>query len=167
MLINDYINSFDTIFTGDYKVLFEKEVDRLIELHFEVKDRKRAVEFLTDRYIEETGKRPLGSQLERLASHLLYESLEGDTRRDKMTIEEYPITTDQQIKRRRLSRGETPTDMQALNKVASDGKEYGKPTRRYRRPYENWHMEKQAHEKARATNAQYRQDTNNGSVVTV
>jgi hypothetical protein len=162
----EYVESFTTVFTGSYKVAFEKEVARLIGLHLEIEDRKCAVEFLCDTYITETGNRPVGSQLDALASHLLYEALEGDARPDKITLEDYPVVTATMTKRRLLNRGESATDEAAFNVISSDRKVHGAPTKRSRRQYENDHVEKQAQEKARLLNAEYKRATSPSAIVT-
>lgn len=162
--ILDYISTFTTIFVGDSKALFEQEVDRLIELHFSIEDRKLAVGFLTERYYEDTGKTPNSYQLDRLATHLLYECLEGDSRRDKITLEEYPILTTTQEKRRRQSRGETPVDFNVVSYIGSDGANHYKPTRRPRRPYEHDYVEKQAQKNVKEANKTYKDATTAGKV---
>ena len=166
MDLSTYCTEFNTIFVGDYKELFTQEVDKLIKIHFELEDRKLAIEFLTERYISDTGKRPVCAELERLATHMLYESLEGDTRRDKMTLEEYPIITPAQVKRRKINRGETSADFSSNNFIGSDGKQHGKPVKRYRRRYENEYVDKLAHDKARQENTQYKVDTSPSSITT-
>lgn len=153
---SEYVDQFITVFTGDYKSAFEKEVTKLIELHFELQDRKQAVEFLCETYVTETGKRPVGSQLDALASHLLYEALEGDARTDKMKLEEYPVVTAAQTKRRLLSRGESATDDAAFGTISNDGRKHGLGTKRTRRQYEHDQVEKQAQDKAKRLNADYK-----------
>jgi hypothetical protein len=166
MDINEYLQSFTTIFTADYKAAFEREVQRLISLHLEVEDRKKAVEFLCDTYINETGKRPVPKQLDELASHLLFEALEGDERPDKMTLEDYPVVTAAQKKRRIINRGENVTDGAAFTSIGNDGKRYGAPTKRPRRRYENDYVEKQAQEKAKRLNVDYKRASSPSKIST-
>lgn len=170
MIINDaagYIRTFKTTFTGDYKELFEKEVTRLIEIHLDdIRQRIEAVAFLVESYILDTGDRPDAEQLDRLASHLLYEDLEGDTHPDKVTNTEYPIFTQAQLSRREKSRGEYPVDINKLVARGSDGKDYTPTSMRKRRKGELMAMERESFKRNRARKAQYKKDTSPGSVIT-
>lgn len=115
------------LFTGDYKVQFSEEVTALIEKHIDDIDaRKYAVWQLIEAYIDQTGQRPVPSELDRLSSHLLYESLEGDPRPDKITEEDYPILTVAQFNRRYNKEARS----EALNTIGTDGVNHRPPTRR-------------------------------------
>jgi hypothetical protein len=164
MIIKDletYVANFKTIFVGDYTGAFEKEVTKLIDIHLEdVEQRKAAVAFLCEDYINTVGKVPENEQLDRLASHLLWEHLEGDTRPDKVTLTDYPILTPAQSVRRMKARGEFFTDfVDTASTIGSDGKNHRTPTRRTRRGYENYNVDKQAQERNKKMKAQYKRDT--------
>ncbi|KQL18842.1 hypothetical protein [Cytobacillus solani] len=101
-----------------------------------------AIERLTDRYITATGKRPDPSQLDRLATLCLYEEVTDD-RPDKMTLEEYPIMSDEQYARRtegkhvrrhgkdgKLLPNKTEIPLNAAFDYGTDGKNYRTPKRR-------------------------------------
>lgn len=163
----EYKEQFKTVFTGDFKGLFAEEVKRLVGLMLPIPDRMEAVEFLTERFFEDVGRMPTDitvtdsknmrvNALDYLSSHILYESLEGDKRPDKITLEEFPVVTESQTKRRRIKRGEISVDVaKACTSIGSDGRDYREPTRRMRKPYENDKVEQQAAEKARKNNVVY------------
>lgn len=168
--IEEYKINFTTIFVGDFKSAFIEEVTKLIALMLPIEDRKQAVEFLIDRYIIDTGKRPddirmrvgkkTESALDVLASHLLYEALEGDTRPDKMTIEDVPVMTENQHKKRVMKRGEITVDVTAACRtIGSDNKNYRKPTRRILKPYEIDMVNKRKDERLKETDPKYRELT--------
>jgi hypothetical protein len=62
--------------------------------------RAQAIEQRIDEYVCATGERPDSGELERLSNAILYEEL-SDKRRNKMSIEEYPFMSDQQLERRK------------------------------------------------------------------
>lgn len=168
--VEEYKINFTTIFVGDFKSAFIEEVTKLIALMLPIEDRKQAVEFLIDRYIIDTGKRPddirmrvgkkTESALDVLASHLLYEALEGDTRPDKMSIEDIPVMTENQHKKRVMKRGEITVDVNAACRtIGSDNKNYRKPTRRTLKPYEIDMVNKRKDERLKETDPKYRELT--------
>lgn len=120
-------------FTEDYKAAFEQAVSNLIENRIvDIEERKKAVEDLIEEYIADTGERPDPYQLDRLASLLLYEYLEGDRSKDKILNSEYPILTEDQFKRRyRRELGEG-----SLKTIATDLKDYRPVTGRTLSVYE-------------------------------
>ncbi|WP_431819236.1 hypothetical protein LWL40_27720 (plasmid) [Bacillus thuringiensis] len=169
--INEYKSHLDTvIFTS--KGGFIVETSRLVALMLPIEDRKQAVEVLTEKYFEEMGEMPTKIKmqdrrgrhieaLDLLADHLLYEALEGDNRADKITLEERPVLTPNQVRRRIQERGEISVDFTAaLKSQASDGKNYRRPNRRVRSSYENHKVEEQALEKAKENNESYRDAVN-------
>ncbi|MFB5568648.1 hypothetical protein ACE41F_26805 [Bacillus cereus] len=169
--LKEYKEQFNTVFTGDFKRLFAEEAKKLVGLMLPVYDRMEAIEFLTERFFEDVGRMPTDitvsdssnkkiNALDYLSSHILYESLEGDTRADKITLEEFPVVTESQTKRRRRERGEISVDVsKACVSIGSDGRNYREPTRRVRKPYEHDKVEKQAADKMRETDAQYKAAT--------
>jgi hypothetical protein len=117
----------EIVFTGDHKKEFVEQVDKLIDEHIEDRAvRVRKIDDLIESYVEQTGKRPVSAQLERLGSYILFEELEGDTRPDKMTLESEPIMTEAQTKRR--YKGEVSDEAFAF--IGNDGKNHREPTRR-------------------------------------
>jgi hypothetical protein len=115
------------VFTGDYKAKLIKEVDKLVgDRITDREERMQAIDELLECYVSQTGERPDGYQLDRLGSLILYEDLEGDTRPDKMTIEEAPIMTGSQIGRRH--RDEVSDTAFAF--IGNDGTNHREPTRR-------------------------------------
>jgi hypothetical protein len=166
-----YKEQFITVFTGDYKKLFAEETEKLVKLMLPLPERMEAVEFLTERFFEDVGRMPTDvyatdsnnkriNALDLLSSHILYESLEGDARPDKITLEEFPVVTESQTKRRRIKRGEISVDVtKACASIANDGRNYREPTRRVRKPYENDKVEQLAAEKMREADATYKAAT--------
>lgn len=131
-------------FEGNYKRVIE-EYTSLLEgsVHWDSRAfRIYVVEQMTDAYIEQTGLRPDGKILERLADLLLHEEL-SDSRPDKMTIEEYPIMSERQyakrttgLTRRRNKAGvvtyEVP--LEYGQNIATDGVDYTPHTRTFYSP---------------------------------
>lgn len=113
--------------TANYKQLFEQEVEKLSYNRIPDRaERMRLIDELIEEYIEDTGERPDGRQLERLASAILYEDLQGDTRPDKVTLEERPILTFSQIKRRHGAEASG----EVLEIIGSDGRNHARIKRR-------------------------------------
>ena len=125
----------------DYKAILNDIIDEMkadvaiIPLTF----RLALIESITDAYIEQTGERPDGTALYRLGDIALYESLEGDTRRNKARADEYPVLSEQQKERRThglhvaadssgLTQREVP--LEAAFYRASDGGDYLPPVRK-------------------------------------
>ncbi|ABY46782.1 hypothetical protein [Bacillus mycoides] len=169
--INEYKSYLDkVVFTS--KGGFITETSKLVSLMLPLEDRIQAVEALTEAYFAHRGEMPTKIKmqdrrgrfveaLDLLADHLMYEFLEGDARPDKITLEERPVLTPNQIKRRVQDRGEISVDFNAaLKSQASDGKNYRRPNRRVRSPYENHKVEEQALEKAKENNEAYRDAIN-------
>lgn len=83
---------------NDYDVSFRKAIKLL---HREERiTRLKETEIMCEKYYQDNGERPADYMLESLADVLLHEEL-TDTRVDKMTIEEYPILSESQIRRRK------------------------------------------------------------------
>lgn len=85
---------------------------------------------------------PPSNALERLSDLILYEEL-SDTRRNKMTAEEYPIMSERMEKTRKT--GEASDKM--AEEYDSTGTNRGVPKRRTRSPYDNLFTDR--HAKAR------------------
>ena len=89
----------------NYNEVFEDLVTKLTRvLNYDgtppnAKQRLRMVEVITEAYIEQTGERPQGIQLFRLANFLLLDEL-TDSHPDKVTRTEYPIMNKRQLKLR-------------------------------------------------------------------
>lgn len=94
--------------------------------------RFKAIEALTDEYVKATGKRPEPTQLDRLATLCLYEEV-TDPHPDKMTRDEYPIMSDSQ----REEREKDEVSLTWAESVGTDGRDYAKQTREYRRKLRN------------------------------
>ncbi|MED0863740.1 hypothetical protein P4388_32830 [Bacillus thuringiensis] len=92
---------------------------------------------------------PPANALERLSDLILYEEL-SDTRRNKMSAEEYPIMSERMEKTRKTG--------EASEKMAEEyditGSNYGVPKRRTRSPYDNLFTDR--HAKARNKTARRR-----------
>lgn len=145
----------------DYKTAFIAAVDDLIAEEIEDRqDRGRAIEALTDAYIDSVGERPVPEQLDRLADYLLREELTDD-HPDKMTRNEYPIMSRVQEERRR----DREYSLGLAEHYDEDGRNRTKPVRRRRTAREERHVDKAARLKNRTRNAQYRKDTSPGDVV--
>lgn len=84
---------------SDYKAAFVEEVDRLLDLEMPIEERLRAVEALTDAYMDQVHESPDSVQLSRLASFILRDEMR-DGHPDKMRREPYPVLTLRQSKRR-------------------------------------------------------------------
>lgn len=92
---------------------------------------------------------PPANALERLSDLILYEEL-SDTRRNKMSVEEYPIMSERMEKTRKTG--------EASEKMAEEyditGANYAVPKRRTRSPYDNLFTDR--HAKARNKTARRR-----------
>lgn len=132
----------EIIFRDDYKTQLAEIIEdyRDIWRSYAADARITVIDSLIDRYIEHTGERPDGRALYQLGSIIAYDYMEGDMRKNKASVEEYPILTDRQLAIRktgaRESRGvqgvvnfEVPLD-NATN-IGSDGADYSPPIRRY------------------------------------
>ncbi|SDZ51150.1 hypothetical protein SAMN05421736_11574 [Evansella caseinilytica] len=104
--------------------------------------RLKAIEGLTETYFQTSGRMPDGGALVRLTTLCLYEEI-TNPHPDKMTREEYPIMSDNQYRRKTEGRHvgrvgltgklkpltrEVPLSLAA--NIATDGREYGYPSRR-------------------------------------
>lgn len=131
------------IFTGDYKAQLDRLIgvkkESLIKLPSE--ERNQAIETLTDVYIDQTGERPGEDALYELTDIVLYNYLEGDTRRTKMQVEEYPILTEGQYEfrtqaktRERNAQGVAyrEVSLEAASYIGTDGENHTLPIRKYK-----------------------------------
>lgn len=115
------------IFQGDYKKQFEDYTKDIVNNRIEDRQqRKETIDALIEEYVKQTGERPEGRQLEKLANAIMFEELEGDTRADKMTLEAEPVMTQSQTNRRHGN--EAGGD--ALTLIGSDSRSYRRPVRR-------------------------------------
>jgi hypothetical protein len=124
-------------------------------------ERSRAVETLIDEYIASTGERPDPAELERLTNAMLHEEL-TDRHPDKVTREEYPIMSEQQLARRQNA----SAPLHAAHYEATDGRNYRVPTRRKRSTHENMFVDKVAKIRNKERKRQYAKDTRASEVVT-
>ncbi|MDQ0174399.1 hypothetical protein [Bacillus chungangensis] len=116
-------------FTDKYTEDFQRYVDELYENP--IADRQKRIETvdqLINDYVQATGKRPAGAQLDRLATLILREEL-TDMHPDKMSRAEYPLLSPSQQGRRHS--GER--SFKLAEEVATDGRDYRLPTRLNRR----------------------------------
>lgn len=74
--------------------------------HEPVEDRKKFAEDIINESLKVTGEIPSPSVLSRLGDLILYDYVEGDTRSNKMRVEEYPIMSDAQYRRRTKGDGQ-------------------------------------------------------------
>ena len=125
----------------DYKAILNDMIDAMKAdvAIIPLSDRLALIESITDAYIEQTGERPDGSALYRLGDIALYESLEGDTRTHKVSLDEYPIMTESQEERRSKGLHRSPNvsgtiarevPLEAAFYRASDGGDYLPPVRK-------------------------------------
>lgn len=93
-----------TVFTDNYKEQAHEYTTLLFALSNDgnttPSDRIERVTALTEAYLDHTGVHADSSVLERLATLILRDEID-DPRRDKMTLEEYPIMSDNQRERRK------------------------------------------------------------------
>ncbi|QHZ49922.1 hypothetical protein [Paenibacillus larvae] len=147
---------------NDYKAAFNEAVTDLI--NHKITDRSeriKAVEALTDAYIDSIGQTPDSAQLERLADYILAEEL-TDMHPDKMTREEYPFFSSWQFQRRQnkeSSFGNVAT-------VGVDGKDHRKMTRRKRRRAEDNYVDRSAKIRNKERRERYRIERKPGEVRT-
>lgn len=106
------------------------------------KQRFIEIERLIDNYIMWNGKRPDAQALDRLATLCLYEEV-TDSRPDKMTLEEYPVLSDNQYERRtegkhvkrhdnngNIMPNKTEIPLNAAYDRGMDGRDYRTPKKR-------------------------------------
>lgn len=132
-------------FSGDFKGKLHDIITDNTELMKETprEERMKAMDELIDDYVEQTGERPDGSTLERLANLVLHEEL-SDSHPDKMTREETPILSDRMQavrqegrERKKNSAGVTTTEVPIEHgqNVATDGSNYTLPVRSFTNPW--------------------------------
>jgi hypothetical protein len=114
----------------DYKAAFSEAVSALLYGTARGLDREERILLaaeLAEEYIQATGERPPITDAERLANLILLDEL-LDSHPDKVTREEYPFFSDRQLERRRS----VETSLSEAETIATDGRNYRKPTRRKR-----------------------------------
>lgn len=132
----------EIVFQGDYKTqlgdIITKYRDTLRSYSLEA--RITVVDSLIDRYIDHTGERPGGRELYQLGSIIAYDYMEGDRRKNKSAVVEYPILTDVQLGHRKTgshqrkgARGYVSYEVPLENAVniGVDGVNYTPPKRYY------------------------------------
>lgn len=130
-------------FTDNYKEQLTEFIDDYFDTLklIEFDERNALVDSLIEKYVEDTGVRPDGVALDRLAHVLAWDYMEGDTNIHKVAHEEYPILTEHQIQSRTtgLSRKKNSygvsfyeVPIENAEYVATNGKDYRLPIRRYR-----------------------------------
>lgn len=137
------INASTIIFDEDYTTHFAEIVDEARDMYIErsLDERFTFITDLTDAYIEQIGERPDRDELYKLSSIYLYDYLEGDTRQNKKSIEEYPILTLVQLHRRTTGHRSVRTNLgfayrevslESAFSIGTDGNNHALPTRYYR-----------------------------------
>ncbi|MCW2279295.1 hypothetical protein [Heliophilum fasciatum] len=81
---------------SDYKKAFEEDVNLLIKRDMPLPWRNKAVEELTEAYLEQIGQIPDSLQLHRLANYILRDELK-DRCPDKLTRTEFPFLSSGQV----------------------------------------------------------------------
>lgn len=138
---------YNETFTEIVSTAFEKveAVDSVMELdgvEYALQDRNQRmawVEAITELFVRQTGQRPPGAQLERLATFILREELK-DRSTGKHRREEYPFLSEQQMRRRQRK----SVSSAAAEGIATDGQNHRTPTRRKRMIKEMLHIDETA-----------------------
>ncbi|MCY9512128.1 hypothetical protein M5W68_16310 [Paenibacillus larvae] len=137
------------------RIAFNEAVTELIAENItDRSERIKAVEALTDAYIDSVGQAPDSAQLERLADYLLLEEL-NDNSADKVTQTEYPVFSDRQLERRYKKE----TTVKAAEYIGMDGRNHKAGKRRKRNKWETSFIDKNAKIRNAERKAQYRKDT--------
>lgn len=139
----DYNETFKEI----VNTAFEKAeaVDDVMELggvEYVLQDRNQRmawVEAITDLFVMQTGRRPPGAQLDRLATFILREELK-DRNTGKHKRAEYPFLSEQQMRRRQRK----TVSFAAAEGIATDGQNHRTPTRRKLMVKEMLHIDETA-----------------------
>lgn len=148
--------------TEDYKAEFEAAVNELINEYIEDRTaRMCAIQALTDEYVIATGERPDPAQLERLTDYVLREEL-TDMRKNKARVEEYPIFSDWQLRKRRNEE----RSITFAEEYGTDGRNYKVPHRRQRNTYENIYIDRHAKSRNKERRKRYRESTRPGEIIT-
>ncbi|MEV2661799.1 hypothetical protein ABNC42_14930 [Paenibacillus larvae] len=141
---------------------FNEAVAELIEKDIaDREERIKAVEALTDAYVDSTGQEPSAAQLERLTDYILLEEI-NDNSSDKVTQSEYPFFSDRQLERRY----KRETTVKAAEYVGMDGRSHRAGKRRKRNKWETDYVDKNAKIWNAERKAQYKKDTAPGPVST-
>lgn len=111
---------YDGLFKQEGLKEFEEEVTGILALKIgnettpPIEVRSLIIDTLIDAYIEQTGQVPKGNQVQRLANWVLLEKL-TDSHPDKVTIEEYPIMTNRQLRKRYMR--EIPSEIISITET--------------------------------------------------
>lgn len=115
-------------FTANYNEELAQHIDDLFtqDKRFKLprEERLQASDSLIESYVKHTGLRPPGAQLGRLATLILRDEL-ADTDRMKVRNNDYPIMSDDQIRRRE----DGEVSFKLSEEVATDGRDYRIKTR--------------------------------------
>lgn len=129
-------------FTANYNEDFSRYIDELFTqakaLNTDRETRLRHSDELVESYVAYSGERPQGGALARLATLILRDEL-IDPRKNKSQLEEFPIMSDNQYRRRvkgehqRLDgAGHGEVSFNAASVIGIDGRNHGYPTRRHK-----------------------------------
>lgn len=160
----------------DYKTKLHESIS---EIHVATKrgEMPRAVrlvklEQLAEEYYAKAGEMPDAVALERMADLALYEELTDD-RPDKMTLEEYPIMSDEQEARRKEGKHRKKSDNPRIEvplgiaeNIGVDGRDYNPPMRRERSIRENAFVDKEAKARNKERRKRYEEFTKVQPVIT-
>lgn len=137
------------------RIAFNEAVTELIAENItDRSERIKAVEALTDAYVDSTGEAPEPLQLERLTDYLLLEELNNNYS-DKVTQTEYPFFSERQLDRRHKKE----TTVKAAEYIGMDGRNHKAGKRRKRNKWETSFIDKNAKIRNAERKAQYRKDT--------
>ena len=146
----------------NYREEFEQDVSHFVtSIEPNRAERIALIDRMISDYITKYNEKPPKAQLERLADAIMNEEL-IDRHPDKMSRMEYPIMSQRQLDRRY----EREYGLDLAENYDINGKNYGKPERRHRIAKEQRFIDRMSQQKNRARNAQYKQDTSPGAVVT-
>lgn len=144
------------------RIAFNEAVTELIAENItDRSERIKAVEALTDAYVDSTGEAPEPLQLERLTDYLLLEELNNNYS-DKVTQTEYPFFSERQLDRRHKKE----TTVKAAEYIGMDGRNHKAGKRRKRNKWETSFIDKNAKIRNAERKVQYRKDTAHGQVFT-
>lgn len=141
-------------------------VNSIMELHgieYDLKDRRQRMEWVKaviDLFIQQTGKRPPGVQMDRLATFILREEL-NDKNTGKHKKNEHTFLSEQQMMRRQRK----TVSMIAAESVATDGQNHRAPTRRKLMVKEMLHIDETTKIKNKDRRKKYAEALRPGEVI--
>ncbi|MED4828162.1 hypothetical protein [Bacillus atrophaeus] len=132
-------------------------------------ERMEEITALSDAYFDSTGEHPEPVALERMANLVLFEEL-SDSHPDKVTREENPIMSDEQVARRKEGKHRKKSNNPRIEvplsigqNVGSDGRNHSYPTKRQRSERESAFVDKAAMARNKGRRRQYRKFINGKS----